>query len=72
MVYEDVQSWKKILNSRKRGWRLFIPAKVDDDPSDVSQKRYRSFGFDEAEQRLNDAKVNDIVSKIRTVADYVS
>ena len=72
MVDKHVESGQDLpdgLNGRRR---VLVPAEVNHDPRHVAQERDRDFGVDEAEQGLDDAEPDDVVTEMRTVSYYVT
>ena len=52
--------------------RVLVPAQIHHNPRHVAQERDWDFRVDEAEQGLDDAEPDDVVTQVRTVANYVA
>ena len=69
LLYESSSSYSDGVDVRRR---VFVAAEIDDDPSDVPQKRDRNRRVDERQERLDDAQRNAVISTLWTVSDNVA
>ena len=51
--------------------RVFVTTQIDDDPSDIPQKRDWDRRVDERQQRLDHTQGNAVIAALRTVADNI-
>ena len=53
-------------------WWVFVAAEIDDDPSDIPQKRDRYRRVDERQERLDNAQRNTVIPTLRTIPNNVA
>ena len=72
MVDKHIEGRQNLPDGLHGRRRVLVPAQVHHDPRHVAQERNWDFRVDEAEQGLDDAEPDDVVTEVRTVSNYVA
>lgn len=72
IVNEMTERWKDLIDGLNRRRWILVATQIDNHPGDVTEEADRDIRFHEGEQRLNDAHLYDIISKLRSISNDVS
>lgn len=72
VVNEMTEGWKDLIDGLDRRRRVLVAAQVDDHPRDVAEEADGDVRFDERQQRLHNVHLDDVISKLRSIADDVA